>query len=242
MPFFRRVCFSFLLIGVFAACKETTPPEGNETAKILFIGNSYTYYNTGLDNVLQGMREAANMNGEYVMESVTQGGFTLQNHVSDATTQAKLLADDWDYVVLQEQSTRPINSPSIFLEYAGKLDQIIDSIGAQTTFFMTWAREHQPENFDVLESAYSDASVSLTAKLSPVGKAWEYSIAQNPLIDLYEADMSHPTPEGTYLAACIFYIVLFQESPVGNTYSYGSLGESTLETLQQTAEDFMEAY
>ena len=34
-------------------------------------------------------------------------------------------------------------------------------------------------------------------------------------------DGSHPTVEGTYLAACVFYLVIFQRSPVGLGYHDG---------------------
>lgn len=40
-------------------------------------------------------------------------------------------------------------------------------------------------------------------------------------IDLWQDDGSHPTVAGTYLAACVFYGVIFGESPRGLSYHDG---------------------
>jgi hypothetical protein len=47
----------------------------------------------------------------------------------------------------------------------------------------------------------------------PVGYAWWTVRKQNPDIDLWQADGSHPNKNGTYLAACVFYAAIFRESP-----------------------------
>jgi len=51
---------------------------------------------------------------------------------------------------------------------------------------------------------------------------------------LYNADESHPALEGSYLAACVFYEVLFRKSVVGNTYTAG-LTATNVAFLQQVA-------
>ena len=48
-----------------------------------------------------------------------------------------------------------------------------------------------------------------------VGDAWADVRTNHPEIELYQSDGSHPSVEGTYLAACVFYGALFQKSPVG---------------------------
>ena len=57
---------------------------------------------------------------------------------------------------------------------------------------------------------------------------------QNSQLDLWQADGSHPTEQGTYLAACVFYAVIFRQSPKGLTYQAG-LTKETATFLQQIA-------
>ena len=52
------------------------------------------------------------------------------------------------------------------------------------------------------------STVHTSWRTAPVGDAWERSLAERPAIVLHDADGSHPSPAGTYLAACVFYAVL----------------------------------
>ncbi len=53
--------------------------------------------------------------------------------------------------------------------------------------------------------------------LIPVGEVWRKVRAQRPALELY-LDEVHPNPAGTYLAACVFYAVIFNDDPVGLPY------------------------
>jgi PKD repeat protein len=55
-----------------------------------------------------------------------------------------------------------------------------------------------------------------------------------PAINLYAGDGSHPSLEGSYLAACTFYSSLFQKSSVGASYTAG-LNPQTCAILQLVA-------
>jgi hypothetical protein len=70
--------------------------------------------------------------------------------------------------------------------------------------------------------------------VAPVGYAWSAAYAQDPNLDLWQADGSHPTELGTYLAACVFYAAIFGRSPEGSSYVGGVPGD-TARILQATA-------
>ena len=59
------------------------------------------------------------------------------------------------------------------------------------------------------------------AIVSPVGVVWNYIRSNYPLIELYQADDSHPTLAGTYAAACTFYSVIFRSNPDNITFDGG---------------------
>jgi hypothetical protein len=67
-----------------------------------------------------------------------------------------------------------------------------------------------------------------------VGYAWFVVRQQDPGIELWQSDQSHPSQAGTYLAACVFYATLFDQSPVGLSY-HGGLSDGDAHALQSAA-------
>jgi hypothetical protein len=49
-------------------------------------------------------------------------------------------------------------------------------------------------------------------EIAPVGEAWQYVREHYPKIELYHPDGKHPSKAGTYLAACVISVTLFEES------------------------------
>ena len=180
--------------------------------RFLFIGNSYSYSNGGIDQMFRNVSQSTDENLEIEVESITGGGLTLQNHFENETTQATILNGNWDVVILQEQSQLPIFDTATFLTYASKLDSLIDLSGAQTTFFMTWAREYDQAQIAGLSSAYLEAGALLDANVIPVGQLFNYVYEDNSEIELYVSDGSHPSLHGTYLASLCFYQSLFHDN------------------------------
>jgi PKD repeat protein len=71
--------------------------------------------------------------------------------------------------------------------------------------------------------------------VAPVGVAWKYIIDNHPTINLYSADGSHPSLEGTYLAACTFYASVYRKNSTGATYTAG-LNPTVAGILQSAAD------
>lgn len=70
--------------------------------------------------------------------------------------------------------------------------------------------------------------------MAPVGTAWQNAVTQNPELNLWQMDGVHPTEGGSYLSACVFYALIFQQSPEGLTYRAG-LSEEMAYFLQSIA-------
>ncbi len=87
-----------------------------------------------------------------------------------------------------------------------------------------------------LRASYKLFADTTHSIMSPAGEAWRKSIALNPSLELYQSDQSHPSLEGSYLTACVFYEVLFQKSVLTNSYTAG-ISTSTVSFLQQIAHD-----
>jgi hypothetical protein len=237
------LAFLFLLLAFTSPCQEKL--------KALFIGNSYTYVN----ELPVLIAQIALSNGDTLLhDQSTPGGYTFELHTQNAVTLSKINAAPWDYVVLQEQSQLPALHPDSvavttypFADTLNRLIKANDSCSV-TLFYMTWGRK----NGDVqncptyppvctyegmqarLRESYLEMGGMFGAPNSPVGVAWKHTRDLYPAIELYSSDESHPSLNGSYLAACTFYGAMFHKSPVGCYVPPGILPNDA-DVLQQIA-------
>jgi hypothetical protein len=195
---------------------------GPGIVRVLFIGDSYTYVNNlpGLVMALSA-GEPKPLDAEMVVE----GGATLDQLWAEGKALAAIRRGNWDYVVLQEQSTlgsglvmngiQQIGDPSAFEQSVRRFDTAIGEVGATTVLYLTWARQNAPQTQDALNTAYLASAKDVHAVIAPVGPAWELARESGQGWDLYQGDGSHPSPAGSYLAACVFYATFYGKSPEG---------------------------
>lgn len=224
-------------------------PVRAQQTDVLFIGNSYTSAN-GLPNMF---RQIALSLGDTVNTTMqAPGGYTLANHAFDPATQNAIASQSWDYVVMQEQSqigALPTNETFSNIHATDLGYDIQESSEcAYPVFFMTWGRkngdtQYCPQYPDVctyagmqqaLRDNYTQFALENEGYVSPVGWAWKQVRDTHPDIELYQADESHPSVTGTYLAACVFYCTIFRESCVGTSFT-SSLQPDTAAILQAIA-------
>jgi hypothetical protein len=242
----RRILCIFILLLAFTGCSPAeTCGNSGEALRILFIGNSYTYVND-----LPGTFAHLACSGGHKVETgmAADGGWTLEQHASASGTLDKLNGQQWDYVVLQEQSEIPAVEASrgqAMYPAARALVAKIRENGAEPLFFNTWGHKNglpeygEPTYFEMqaqLDVGYKGIARELGVDVVPVGYAWLQARTQPQPLDLWQDDGSHPNQQGTYLVACVFYATVFQESPAGLGYRAGvSMDEA--ETLQRLAND-----
>lgn len=220
--------------------------SGQDTLRVLFLGNSYTAAN----NLPQLVHDVARSAGDSLaFSSNTPGGYTFEAHSTNTTTLSLIAQGAWTHVVLQEQSQRPsftdAEVESDVFPYARMLDSLIlkaDSC-TETVFYMTWGRKNGDASNcaiwppvctyngmdSLLHLRYMMMADSNNAIVSPVGAVWHYLRDHQPGIELYSADESHPSEAGSYAAACAFYTVLFRKNPALITYDYSlSTGDASI--------------
>jgi hypothetical protein len=226
----RTWLLALVLAGAacLASCKKagTDAPSGPRGIKLLFIGNSYTYYNN-LPRVVEALAASASPPERLETRMVTVGGARLKTHWDDGEAVDVLREGGWSHVLLQEQSTlgmrlvdgrHEINDPErIFFPYARRFHAEARKRGARTLLALTWSRRQAPEAQARLSHAVLSLGRELGATVIPMGLAWQAVREQHPDIPLYVEDGSHPSPAGTYLAACTLYATLFGRSPEGLT-------------------------
>jgi hypothetical protein len=181
---------------------------------ILFIGNSHVYMHF-MPIMLMELVKAADRGTTLVADQCTGEGVSLEWHWKNQATRDMLVSKKWDYVVLQDRAGGPLEERDSFEAHSRLLDQEIKKLGAQTVFYMTWALKSQPQTQAALTKAYGHVAAELSAKLAPVGLAWEKAHQSDPELDLYHPDGRHANPLGAYLTACVFYSVILGLSPEG---------------------------
>lgn len=206
-----------------------------DSRRVLLVGNSHTYYNGGVDNHLQSLLDAVHPEWNTVISSCTSGGYTLENHYNDPNTINTINQGDWDMVILQEQSSRPMDDPDLFHSSATALNTVINHAGALTGFYMTWAWRDNPEMFVPVRDAYNYIGAFLDAPVVPAGIAFYNCSSSNPNLDLYSADGSHASLMGTYLVACTMLAEIWNVNPMGNPYRPAEIDAFSAAILQQIA-------
>ncbi len=92
---------------------------------------------------------------------------------------------------------------------------------------MTWGRKNgddtrcnaQPEvcTYEGMDNLIYQRYVEMArvneAILSPVGKVWRSIRQQDPSLELYDTDQSHPSYLGSMAAAYTFYTIIFKKIP-----------------------------
>jgi hypothetical protein len=189
-------------------------PNANQFSRILFIGNSYTTRNQ-LPRLLVDLAATAEQPTQVEVATIFAGGASLRRHWNAGTAQKTLVTSTWDYVVLQEQSTLPVKNPQRYHENVRLFAAEIAKHGAKIALYLTWSRQQAPQTQAQITRAVEDIAAKIGARVVPVGPAWHAAVREDPSLVLYEDDGSHPTVAGSYLAACVFLVSLFDQRPCG---------------------------
>jgi hypothetical protein len=213
-----------------------------KSLNVLFVGNSYTYV-CGMPEILKAMAES---NGhELRYDQQTPGGRTFQKHWQEKKAVEKMATGDFDIVVFQNQSFEPVGDPGNMMKYGKLLAAEADKAGARKVYYLTmaykepikWMKEDSekarrgaalfPEMHERLVKSYTRLATETGGEIAPVVIAWKLAYESAPSLKLHAGDHSHPSPEGAYLTALVFYKTLFNEDPENMP------GELTVETRKK---------
>lgn len=229
--------------------------------KILFIGNSFTYYpssSTNLPTQFKGMCTAA---GKLVTtDMIANGGQYMDGsggHSTSSATYAKIRSQKWDYVVLQDNQ-------GYFAGYVNQLgsstcaaanDRVRDSVYAnnpcsRVIWFAGWGllggypsgipgdntikmNIRIDSNYQYLNNKYPNQK----ELIAPFGKTWNAAITASPSIEslLFGSDGNHPAATGQYSNAAVLYAMIFKQDPSNINYSVSGVSASNAALLRQSA-------
>lgn len=235
-----------LAVNYTSVEKPTTKPHG----RVLFIGNSFSFYNNGIHNHFSSLIRAS---GEWErglnrVRLSTLSGAHVYEQLANIDAHLAVANARWQSIVIQGHSNEPVleSKRERFENAIGLAIEKISAKNIEPILFMTWGYKGQHDMAKALSDEYIKIAKKNKVKVVPVGLAFLAAEKSLPNIDLfvkdvlsvdtsaggptltYRNDIKHPSSAGTYLAACVFYASLYNKSPEGIIFTADLNSEDAL--------------
>ena len=209
--------------------------QTNNLDSVMFVGNSFFYYNNSLHNYLRKIISGDSSVETINTRSITINGSSLSWHSVEAYLDNKNIGGfridskndnkyieskdtSIDAVIFMDCSLCPIHpkTKDNFHKYVAKHSETIRARGAEPMLFMSWPYKNKKDMVFELREEFIKAANDNNILLVPAGEAFHNLNQTHPEINLYTTDMRHPSAEGTYLAAAVVFGTLFKKTTEGN--------------------------
>lgn len=209
--------------------RENIETDSSAELRILFVGNSLVGKNS-MGEIFERMAAAGGHRIQ--VETLWKNGCSWTKYASSGNQMGRRLRrllkkGNWDYVVFQERSLRPVSGVSQSRKAVKKLKKLIEKNGAKMMFLETWAPSENHKVYKRLQrkgmkgitqktfqqkvrSFYSSLGRRYGAGVIWAGNAMEKAQETSGL-NVLMADGKHPSAEGSYLMACVCYETFFGE-------------------------------
>lgn len=226
--------------------------------KIMFIGNSFTFFPSDLFSVENPAvcaltkEIAASVGINLDMDFVVKGAHTLKKFANEKDEMGSIVdeklkaSSDYDYIVLQEHSTTPVNDYKSFTAGVEGLVNKINSTqnNCKIYLYSTWGFPSAVSNSSIFSSvstmeglirdAYHKCAEEYSISVTDVGKAFTYVYENHPTISLYGSDDKHQSYTGAFLSALVHVANMFNVDVKESTF-LGNLSEQTASILKEAA-------
>lgn len=236
MKYMKSCSVLILLLGIVFNT-QASPPK--DTVKVLFVGNSYVYYNN-LAQMIGLITDS--IDTKLLCRKSTAGGATLTEHWNGAKGLASrkvIEKGKFDIVVIQDNSMWPIQHPDSVFFNGERFCNLVKQTGAKPYIYNTWARKKTPETQRQINAVYEELGRRNMATVVPVGNCWAKAMELKPDIELFHSDGSHPSPLGTFLIALSFVKKITGKLPakLPTVYNYIDKDGETFRIMQLTDEE-----
>jgi len=228
-----------------------TLPKVTEVKSMLWVGNSFFYYNNSMHGHVTQLLNAADQKGHRSSSATISGsGFNWHDVAAyfkpNAVGSYSFVGDNevvfntfdrpFDATMMMDCSQCPVHPKlqPIFYEFAKKHSDTVRKFGSEPIFFMSWAYADKPEMTELLAAEYIKVGKLNNALVVPAGYSFANSLAKRPDLGLLVADKRHPNLAGTYLAASTVLASVYKINPIGNKYTAG-LPPDVVKHLQTVA-------
>ena len=198
--------------------------QDKNTENILFIGNSFTFY-WNLPLVVEAMANERNYNFDITQS--TASGSSLKDHWfenDELKLKTLITTGRYDRVVLQDHSLNPLQNLVESRRYFIDFIEWVKANNGAPYIYATWMYKGISNNnynvVDPIQDALQPVADKTGAVMVPIDQAFRTIQKRHPNIPIFMSDNKHPSPIGTYLAACVYFRIFTGESPLGLSRRY----------------------
>lgn len=172
--------------------------------RLLFVGNSHTFFNDMPEMVAERFREDG-YDCEVAM--IAHGGWSLGQLVEEPEVQFNIHYGHYDYVVLQDMSN-PFVSERRFMRSVEILTGWIREAGASPVLYLPWTRCDGEARQAPMTDTYKKAAEKYQIPLAAAGEYWWEYRREHPEIEMYYEDGTHASEAGSEFAAGYIYCTI----------------------------------
>ncbi len=170
--------------------------------KVLFLGNSHTFFNDMPELFAQFAEKTTGEKPEVVM--LAYPGRDLDWHRKEYfAMRFNLMHGGYDYCIIQ-QAAHPYPPIESTLKTGAEIIDLCHRCGVKPVVYMTWAEKRFPENQQKMIDTCEKLASENNALLAPIGSVWQSVQQSRPDIELYHTDGEHAGPYGDFLIAAVF--------------------------------------
>ena len=178
--------------------------EKKTPVRVLFIGNSHTYFND-MPQILKVIAAEEGYAADVVM--IAHGGWYLKQHTAEPDVAFNIKYGHYDYVVLQEHS-HPFDHLDDYDEAVSILSGWIREAGSVPVIYGTWSMKSELQEQERMNRTNRELSEKYHTLLAPVGESWWSYMQSWPQIEMYAEDGAHASPQGSEFAAKIIWTTI----------------------------------
>jgi len=219
-----KTCFFIFCTSII--CLIST---AQDTTRILFIGNSFTYYNN-MPQMVKSFADSAGIpiiTGMHAPGGVSVGDTVQGNmaHMNNPVLFQLIRSKKWDFAVIQDNQGRFVRDSAVFpgssMVVQGHLN-IMDSVKANNScakiiLFGGWAFKYGSPPFgntgiEMIQRILRNYVVlndTMKEVIAPIGDAWIKAVNYLPAVNLWDPDDAHPSYSGSYLTASVIFSTIF---------------------------------
>lgn len=229
----------YFIAVILMICTYQASAASKDTVRVLFVGNSYVYYN----NLIQMIGLITDsIDTKIICKKSVFGGSTLGDHWNGrkGLKSRQIIANGkFDIVVIQDNSMWPIEHKDSVLYFGELFCKEIKKKGAKPFLYNTWARQKTPETQNTINAVYQELAIAQGATVVPVGSCWAKALEIKKDADLFFSDGSHPSAMGSFLIALSFIKQIAGKIPTkyATVYNYIDKDGETFRIMQLSEAD-----
>mgnify|MGYP001379525344 CR=1 FL=1 len=192
-----------------------------EKVKLLMVGNSFTFYY----NLPMTIEQFSKFKGlDWEVHQSTASGASFKNHWNNEkglSSVKKIKNSTYTHIIFQEYSSYPLTAIDTTQKYLNLMYKVTDN-KSRKFIYATWSYPNILKNNNsstpsssLIEDKLEKIKPSSDVEILAVGRAFDLFQSRYPSQTLFTSDDKHPNSIGSYLAACVIFSKISNQSSIG---------------------------